>query len=332
MDKTIIRLLLILRMIPRFPRKIDSKIICSKLQVEYGIEVDIRTIQRDMYKLQDANFEIECDNNRPKGWSWRKDAQLVEFPHMNPATALAFRMTEQYTARMFPQGAMSVLKPYFKAARGLAPEQTGSRLTTWPDKIKVVSRSFQGSPPVISEGVSDTVYEALLEERCLKSVYLTVSGKKKTFEINPLGLAFVDSLIYLVATLNEHHDPILLLLHRIQEIQMIDKQAIVPDGFDLEEYVRRELTFPVGKQILLKALFTNSSDIQRIQETPIAMDQKIKATQDGKFELAATVGDTIQLRWWLKGFGDRVEILEPEALRNEFISLVQNLARIYAIS
>jgi predicted DNA-binding transcriptional regulator YafY len=43
----------------------------------------------------------------------------------------------------------------------------------------------------------------------------------------------------------------------------------------------------------------------------------------------ATVADTQQLRWWLLGFGDKVEVLGPAGLRAEFAALAARLAARY---
>jgi predicted DNA-binding transcriptional regulator YafY len=45
--------------------------------------------------------------------------------------------------------------------------------------------------------------------------------------------------------------------------------------------------------------------------------------------LQATVPDTAQLRWWLKGFGNEVEVLEPTAIREEFTLLSESMNKIY---
>ncbi len=51
--------------------------------------------------------------------------------------------------------------------------------------------------------------------------------------------------------------------------------------------------------------------------------------QQGKFLVESTVLDTAQLRWWLLGFGGRVEVLEPEFLRDEFRKHAERMAEIY---
>ena len=42
----------------------------------------------------------------------------------------------------------------------------------------------------------------------------------------------------------------------------------------------------------------------------------------------ATLDDTAQLRWWLLGFSDQVEVLGPKALRNEFIEKTKGMNKV----
>ena len=142
-------------------------------------------------------------------------------------------------------------------------------------------------------------------------------------------MAFVEGLTYLVVTINDYGNPALLLLHRIQEASILDTPVSVPEGFNLDGYISRELSFPVGKDMKLKVLFSSESDVQRLQESPVAEDQKIRELQDGRFELTATVVDSIHLRWWLREYGEEVEVLGPKKLRNEFADLAQKLSEIY---
>jgi hypothetical protein len=64
---------LILKMFP--PRgKVSTSTLRDRLINEYGIETTLRTIQRDLVSLESNEFPLDCDNNNPAGWSWRKDA------------------------------------------------------------------------------------------------------------------------------------------------------------------------------------------------------------------------------------------------------------------
>lgn len=324
---TLYRQWLMLRMIPRRGR-IATTDILGRLKSEHGIEPDIRTVQRNLNDLS-RQFPLIRDSNRPAGWSWSQDAAAFDIPNMDPVAALTFKLAEVHISRMLPQGVLTALKPYIKTADERLKQTKESNLSRWPDKVKVVSRNLAIIPPQVPEEISETIYRALLEEKRFTAKYRTASGKNKEHEVNPLGLAFVDGLTYLIASLNEHLDPVLLLLHRVISVTLLDKAATSQEGFDLEEYIARELKFPVGGKICLKVLFSIASDVQRLTEAPISLDQAIGKRKDGSFELTATIEDTMQLRWWLHGFGDRVEVLAPESLREEFSALAKRLAERY---
>lgn len=325
---TLYRHWLILRMIPRRGR-ISTTEILERLKSNYGIETTLRTIQRDLITLESSEFPLVCDDNRPAGWNWRADAPAFDIPNMDPVTALTFKLAEKHITRMMPHGVISALKPYIKAADERLKLTKKSALSRWPDKVRVVSRNLAMIAPVVTEDVSDPVYSALLEERRFKADYRTMSGRKKTYEVNPLGMAFVDGLTYLIASLNEHQDPVLLLLHRVLKIEMLDKPVTVPADFNLDTYIARELTFPVGGAIRLVIKFGNKEDIIRLEEAPVSVDQKITLLEDGTFELTATVEDTLQLHWWLRGYGERVEVVAPKGLRQEFVEFAAQMSAMY---
>ena len=126
---TLYRHWLILRMIPRRTR-ISTTEIRERLKSEYGIETTLRTVQRDLITLEASEFPLECDDNRPAGWCWRKDAPSFDIPNMDPVTALTFKLAEKHITRMMPHGVISALKPYIKAAEErlkLTKESTLSR-------------------------------------------------------------------------------------------------------------------------------------------------------------------------------------------------------------
>lgn len=327
---TLYRHWLILKMIPR-RRRISTTEICSRLLRENVIKVSLRAIQRDLVSLQ-RNFPLVSDDKKPAGWKWHENAPAFDIPNMDSMTALTFKLAESHTGKLFPHGFYAALKPYFAAADERLRQTSSASLSAWPDKVRVVSRNLPHIPPYVPEEISDVVYTSLLEARRFASRYRNTVGDVKDFEVTPLGMVLVEGLTYLVATLFDYEDPVLLLLHRIMEATMLDKSAIVPEGFNLDDYIARELSFPVGRDLKLKVLFSSKSDAHRLQESPISEDQRIREMRNGFFELTATASDSVQLRWWLRGYGERVEVLSPKSLRDEFALLAQKVSEIYECS
>jgi len=114
----------------------------DRLATEFGIEVSLRTIQRDLLSLEANEFPLNCYGNNPAGWRWRKDAPAFGISNMDPVTALTFTLAQKHLEHMFPRGAMTVLEPYFNAANERMKQTTESSLSLWPDKVRVVSRNL----------------------------------------------------------------------------------------------------------------------------------------------------------------------------------------------
>jgi hypothetical protein len=76
MGTTILRQWMVLVMLPRPPRRIDTASIEARLR-DRGIEVHRRTIQRDLLELAEV-FPIVADERaKPYGWRWSDDAASI---------------------------------------------------------------------------------------------------------------------------------------------------------------------------------------------------------------------------------------------------------------
>lgn len=74
--QTVMRYLLMLRHIPRQPQKIDVNTLRERLS-EQGVDVSVRTIQRNLIELSEV-FPLTTDErSKPFGWSLLADAPLL---------------------------------------------------------------------------------------------------------------------------------------------------------------------------------------------------------------------------------------------------------------
>jgi predicted DNA-binding transcriptional regulator YafY len=120
-----------------------------------------------------------------------------------------------------------------------------------------------------------------------------------------------------------------LALHRMLTAQALNIPASTPDGFILDDYIASgELEYPVGDSIELKAWISGNL-ASLLNERPLSDDQGIEKQDDKQLLLCATVQDTNELRWWLLGFGDQVEVLEPAEFRGYFAEIAANMANAY---
>ena len=77
MSQTLIRQHLMLQCIPREPRKIDASSIQDVLD-EQGLNISLRTIQRDLIELSRVFPLLSDDRTKPFGWSWQRNADIYD--------------------------------------------------------------------------------------------------------------------------------------------------------------------------------------------------------------------------------------------------------------
>lgn len=324
----------IMRMIP-FKERITVTGILNRLAaIDPELVTSRRTIERDLIALQD-NFPLEADGEKPQGWRWRKESTGLDVPGMDLTTALTFRMAEEHLTRLLPKNCINDMKPHFVQAHKVLDATEEGALAHWPDKVRIVPRTQPLIPPKVEQAVIDIVYEALFRNRRFVGLYRRQGETGKEYEVSPLGLVYNDPMVYLVATCWEYQDVRLLALHRFMTAELLkDKPVNVPTGFDLQEFLDAgALGFSqeVGKVLPLQLLFTSQA-VAHLRESPLTAKQKLTEQPDGRVLVEATVPDTQQLRWWLLGFGENVEVVGPNELREEITERIRRQGVLYGLN
>lgn len=334
MTDTTLRYIKTLECLPSFPRKTTAKSIHEQLDAA-GHATTVRTVERDLEKLADV-FPIMKDSRaKPFGWSWMKDAARVDIQPIDKVSALTLTLARAHLAPLLPASVIKVLEPRFEAAeRLLAAEGLSKDMGRLPSRIRVKSRGQQLALPVIDHGVLEALYDALQSTQRVKLSYgaRKHEGRAKNYLADPLGLVFVDGVIHFVCQLSGDNGTHVAYLpvQRIKSVQISSDAASTPAGFSLDAFVEKHFDYPVGNKPLKLVFRMERGTAMHLHERPLSKDQKISdAADDGFVTVHATVADTQQLRWWLLGFGEKVEVLEPAALRAEFAGIAQALAAHY---
>ena len=315
---TLQRRMLLLGMIPRYPRQRSAPELLERL-AHRGLDVSLRTIERDLESLSLFLPLARDDRERPYGWYWTTDAPLQDVPALDPETALTLCVLDEHAASLLPPVARARLAPLLKRAEEVlaaAGEHSGLRL--WPERVRLLSSSPPLIPPTIPDDVFETVQQALLERRCLDIDYRSRSkeGALSRYRVHPLALVLREPMTYLVATVGAYTDPRHLALNRFESATISDEPAQEPSGgFDLSELIASgSFDYPEELEIRLE-IRVDPALAYHLQEARLSDDQEVIIKRDGEVRLTATVRQTARLRWWIMGLGDAVEVLGPEPLR-----------------
>ncbi len=318
MRATLQRRMLLLGMIPRRPRRLSAPDLKERLAYR-GIDVSLRTVERDVENLS-SFLPLVCDDReRPYGWYWSDEAPLQDVPAMDPETALTLQILHAHSAQLLPPSARARLKPQVARAREVLDSAgDASGLSLWPERVRILSNGPPLTPPEMADGVFPVLQQGLLERRCLDITYRSRSkGQVKDHRIHPLALVFREPVTYLLATIEPHQDVLHLAAHRIEASTLTDVPARDPEGgFDLNQVIRDgAFDYPEGALITLE-LRVNADLAYHLHEARLAEDQLIERGPDGTSRVTATVRDTARLKWWLLGLGAGVEVVGPPSLRD----------------
>ena len=73
------------------------------------------------------------------------------------------------------------------------------------------------------------------------------------------------------------------------------------------------------EKIKLELLFEADAG-RHVTEVKLSADQEVTERKDRRLLVKATVADSDELRWWLRGFGRDVQVRKPAALRRDIQS------------
>ncbi|MDP4533483.1 WYL domain-containing protein [Marinobacter salarius] len=329
MSNTAVRYLTMLRMVPRFPKAITTSELAERLD-DHGFRVTMRSIQRDLEKLS-ADFPLIVDEDpRPYRWSFDRDATMDIIPALDLPAALTFELARAYLSPMLPPRALAHLKPHFdEAHRTLIREK--NPLGQWPNRVRVINRGLGGERPAIDADVLETVTEALLREYKCKLTYQARNWPEpEEIVVHPFGLIFRDPNVYLIGIIEGREGTRQLVLHRATMGELLEEPSDRPEDFDLDLYIRSGAMgiLKSNEPVYLK-LRCDKPALNHLIESPFGFDQITTEIDEVTFEIAVTVGDTQDLRWWLTAQAIHCDILEPEWLKQEITSTLQRgLARI----
>ena len=319
---TLSRQWLMLQWIPRQPRKITSRELVEHLQSE-GFVIAKRTVERDLVALSGVFPLMADERNKPFGWSWQKDAPQFSLPGMSPLQALVLNLAHIHMGSLLPAHLLKPLEPYFQQADATLQQSLGkSGLRAWNKRVAVVQPTQPLLPPNVNAKTIAVIHRALAEQRQVALRYRGANTDKvMQYNVHPLGLVYRGILGYLICTIADYDDPRMLVLHRIESANPLDAGAHVPAGFDLQAYAHSSAFGFMDNGPIKLLLRMDAPAAAHLQETPLSADQVIvKDKRSGWVRISATVHDTSQLRWWLLGFGDQVEIVRPLELRRSFVT------------
>lgn len=335
----LLRNLILLRMIPRYPGSISTIELRDALESE-GFQISLRSLQRDLDGKLSQRFDLLCSKDdpnpaiarqRPFRWSYQPHAR-PGLPVMSAAEAMALQLCEGHLRHLLPPGVLSQLEPHFAEARQTLSKREGSRHAHWLDRVRSLPNGKALLPAVVSPEVWEKVANAVLEQRQLQVAYFSrVKGEVKQMLLHPKGLVSRGPTTYLIASVGDYTDIRHFALHRFRMAVVLDATAR-DDDFDMDAYLPTAAFTPRQGTGMVELVADVHPDIVGIlRETPLSEDQELEPLSDSEWiRLRASMADDQETIWWAFGLGEKIRVWSPLQLSEKVeknIAMIQKLYR-----
>jgi len=163
-----------------------------------------------------------------------------------------------------------------------------------------------------------TVNDCICRSRSIIAVYDSYSGGKVTERIlDPYHLFWGEGNLYLAAHCHLHHEVRNFRIDRFKSVKAQNNIFARDPSFNLADYLKPSFRVWSGTEEISVRFLVYPPASRFFRETNYHHSQQVKELNDGKIICTLTVYNSPEIKSWLLSWGKQVELLEPQALREE---------------
>jgi predicted DNA-binding transcriptional regulator YafY len=273
-----------------------------------------RTVYRDLEALQLGGFPLYTDRVDGRNLWFILDSVRHQPP-------IPFSLTE-LMALYFSRDMLKSLKKtvFYESLETLFEKIKATVGTETLAFLERVEQSLAVAPEPHKEygrfrETLSAVNEAVFNRRYIEIVYHTMSRDKTSRRrVAPYKIWFFDATFYLIGYCSNRKDIRIFAVDRIEAITETEETFEIPEGFDLEAFMRGSFGVFVGTPETVRIQFS-SKVAGYIREKIWHASQRLEELPGGGVELTAEVAVTDELRFWVMKWGGGARVLEPDSLR-----------------
>jgi len=173
----------------------------------------------------------------------------------------------------------------------------------------------------------DEIYQAIIKKMVLIITYKSFKSQEETkFHFHPFILKEFNNRWFLIGKKKASQPITNLALDRIVSIDYDFNLPYIEEDFDAESYYKDIIGVTVnsGLQPRRIELWIDTSNAPYVITKPLHSSQRvIKENEDGSIIVHLYISPNYEMERLLLGFGDSIEILRPESLRNRMKKILQ---------
>jgi predicted DNA-binding transcriptional regulator YafY len=316
-ERQIVRILALLRVLGQ-----GHKPTVHELAAEFRTRRE--TIYRDLRVLQDAGYPITGDERGRLSHPRLISSQVPDIRFSAPELdALLLAVAQAQAALPNTESLSSAalkLKALAESGQDAATPGLDEMFDTWTCGWKDYSAH---------EGRIALLIEAVLRKRRCVVEYRTPSRlESKTYDFDPYRLLFVGGGLYVVGRVPKHAGTVTLAIDRLLSVMLSKTEFEVEPTFDPQKC--RQDAFGVSWQDPVDIVLRFRTDqAPYVRERVWHPSQRLIDLPDGGVQLSFRAGGPFEIRRWILGWGDTVEVVSPKELRDELGQILGAAVSIY---
>jgi len=174
--------------------------------------------------------------------------------------------------------------------------------------------------------------EAILNRKAVKVVYHSASkGRDVISEFHPYGMVLLHASLYCIGYLACYEEVRTLKVSRIKGLTRMGKTFDKPEDFSLAGHFQGAFgVFQAGKKQKIRVEFAGWA-ATNVRETRWHPSQKLIKDDGEKVVATFELGDTVEFKRWILGFGRYAAVAHPKSLADEIRREHQAAAKVARI-
>ena len=271
-------------------------------------EVSRRTIQRDVEDICKAGIPIITYQGSDGGISIAEGYKLDK-------TVISIDELNNIIAGLKSIGSVASTKDIARLITKLSPKQNPAGIG---EKVLIDLASHYKSS--LSDKIT-LIKKAISENRLVSFEYYSEKGVSDRL-IEPYIVTYRWSAWYVYGYCTERADFRLFKLNRLWKLKLLEEvfeiKELNSDDLKLDDFFQDD--------IILTALFDKETEYLLVEEYG---PECFEVTDQGKLKVSVGFTNREYIYRWLLSFGDKVEVIEPVALRAEIVKTAKNLMKVY---
>ncbi len=295
------------------------------LSAECG--VSRRTIFRDLEVLRGSGVPIVFDEERLQ--------YHIPGTYFLPPTYLTSEEALAVITLCHELGSDGRL-PFYDAACTAAAKLENNL----PQEMREYLRSVSGSVNIqlASRNPLDGRHEvyrelvkAIAKRRCARITYDSFSeGETITTRLSPYRLLFSRRSWYVIGRSSLHRAVRTFHVGRIQHLESLEDAFHLPRSFNLDRYLKNAWQLIPEPGIDWKVVIRFRKKVARnVAEVLWHKTQTTRFEPDGSLIFECTVTGLQEISWWVLGYGDQAEVIDPPQLQRIVSERARRMVKLY---